>query len=124
MSKFLFDYSIFYKYYTNNVNYFIDKNPNRVWYYYNGPSLTQLPHSSILPNSYIEIKKKRVYITTTSSGGIFFTIPELINGKLWDFHYHFVLSDIRKSGNYLIAFHKTIQNPIKNGKERFTPLHI
>jgi len=121
MASFLYEYDKFYDYYTNPNNYVVDNSPRKIiWYYIDEPYTNQKPLSVKLSRKYIVVNNKQLYIKTTNTGGILFTFPVKINGKLWDFHYHFGLSDFKnnKTGKFLVYFHKTIQNPSKTGKER------
>jgi hypothetical protein len=52
--------------------------------------------------------------------GLLFTIPTQIDDKLWDFHFHFGKTTIQRNKKDIkvVFFHKTIQDPQKNGKVR------
>lgn len=84
-TPFIFDYNQFYDYYKNAANLSVDKKPPITYYY--------LRHNDKLfanyrLKHYITIDNKRYYVTTTRDR-VMFTFPQLIDGKYWDFHYHF-----------------------------------
>lgn len=111
----------------DNLN--TESNNTIIWYY---PKTYSGPINKKMPDQYITIDSNRIYVTnyTDISGKkhLIFTIPELIDGKLWDNHYHFGERNIEKTIKTLhgknkkiyidvIFFHKTIQNPLLNRKE-------
>lgn len=122
--SFLFKYDTFYKFYSNLSNLLEDDSPRPIVKFYRYDSLPrgQLPESDQLPKHYMEIMGSRVYIRINSKKrSLMFVVPKLIGDTLWDFHYHFGLRTIhgRPNGNNtmdVIYFHKTYQDPIKQGK--------
>jgi hypothetical protein len=123
MTTYNFDYNIFYNYYTDTNNLLIDPpNNNIIYYFYNEPGPRSqkeipVPH----PLNYITINNgTKVYITELSNKQLLFTLPTLINNKLWSNHYSFgtEIFEYRKSKKQvlMVFFHKTTQDPNKNGK--------
>ena len=120
-----FDYDAFYNYYTNDSN--LEKDNSKlnttIWYYLNAPYKNQPPIDTILSNKYIIINNTKLYIKKLDSNKLLFTIPTLIENKLWDFHYHFGQDNLaigskktKVKKTSLVFFHKTIQDPSINGK--------
>ena len=114
-TPFTFDYNQFYDYYNNKTNLSADKKPPITYYY--------LPHDKrLLANyrlkHYITIDNKRFYVTTTGDR-VMFTFPQFIDGKYWDFHYHFGLDTQfihDKIKTPAIFFHRTKQIPAEEKK--------
>jgi hypothetical protein len=130
MSNFYFDYEKFYKYYTNDKKLKTDTSSlKEIWFYRSSQS--REPEKETLSNKYIIVNGVNIYISKKENDKLYFTIPETIGDKLWDFHYHFGNDRItpaddkyqpihRNDDNKIpaIYFHKTIQNPLLNRKER------
>jgi len=134
MSNFQFDYDTFYKYYTNDDNIKTkDMTPKEIWFYRHSNS--EEPEKDILSNKYILVNGIEVFISKSKENNdkdeLFFTIPTEIENKLWDIHFHFGKDSItppnkkyrsteeNKNGQIdIVFFHKTIQEPEKNGKGR------
>jgi len=127
-----FDYETFYNYYTNDSNLEKDNSSlnTTIWYYENTQYKNQQPIDTILSKKYIVINNTKLYIKQLdSSSKLLFTIPTLIDNKLWDFHYHFGIDDLairtkkKKSKKEkdkkipFVFFHKTIQDPSIHGKD-------
>jgi hypothetical protein len=122
-----FNYNRFYKYYTKNTNLETERSSfnKTVWYYNDLPHHTNQPIETNLSHKYIRIHNTKIYIKKHNNG-LLFTIPTEIGDKLWDFHYHFgktFINDSKSNTNNknvsipVVYFHKTIQNPIENGKD-------
>ena len=120
-----FDYSIFYSYYTDPLNISLDLSVKPDLNYfpnYFDPIQFSIPKPC--PNEYITIKNIRIFISTGNNNRLYFTIPTFNANKFWDDHYHFGLrknfidykSQPKRTYN-VVFFHKTIQNPLTNGKE-------
>jgi hypothetical protein len=123
-----FDYDIFYNYYTDTDNLEYIKNPPDSYYYPNNRD--KIPKQKQLSHYFITINNTKIYIEPHGKNGFFFTIPEEIDNKLWDNHFHFgkeknfelFNKKTRQKNNnqkYIAAvyFHKTIQNPEENKKD-------
>jgi hypothetical protein len=123
-----FDYDIFYNYYTDTDNLEYIKNPPDSYYYPNNRD--KIPKQKQLSHYFITINTTKIYIEPHGKNGFFFTIPEEIDNKLWDNHFHFgkeknfelFNKKTRQKNNnqkYIAAvyFHKTIQNPEENKKD-------
>lgn len=134
MSNFQFDYDTFYNYYTNDDNIKTkDMSPKEIWFYRH--SYSEEPEKDILSNKYILVNGTEVFISKSKENNdndeLFFTIPTEIENKLWDIHFHFGKDKItppnkkyrsteaNNNGQIdVVFFHKTIQQPEKNGKDR------
>jgi len=123
-----FDYDIFYNYYTDTDNLEYIKKPPDSYYYPNNRD--KIPTQKQLSHYFITINNTKIYIEPHGKNGFFFTIPEEIDNKLWDNHFHFgkeknfelFNKKTRQKNNnqkYIAAvyFHKTIQNPEENKKD-------
>ena len=69
------------------------------------------------------INNDKFYVTN-NKGDILFTFPVFIDGKYWDFHYHFGVNSnfkdkVSKKLIDVIFFHKTEQNPNKKEKNSY-----
>ena len=120
-SPVLFDYNQFFNYYKNNAK--TCKNPPILKYYKN-----RIPHSKQTSKKYITINGKNVYIIVLpadpSQGrlvdALLFITPTLVNGELWDVHYHFgIRDDFTKEKRDLyninaVYFHKTYYSTYKD----------
>jgi len=126
MSNFYFNYDTFYKYYTTESNLETDNlSPKEIWYYLKVCSRTQQPEQSFLSQRFITVHNTKIYISkigdeNNKNDGLLFTIPTQIDDKLWDFHFHFGKTTIQRNKKDInvVFFHKTIQDPQKNGKVR------
>jgi len=115
-------------YYSDSRNVLVDPAPPTTLYY----DKYGVQHTKVLDPNYIVIKNKRYYVQIINNNGnvvVFFTQPVMINGELWDNHYHFGVdtkfdtSNIfhgKKKGISVIYFHKTIQEPHKIDKKTQT----
>jgi len=128
MSNFYFDYEKFYNYYSDVSNLEINNETPRqdIYYYSENPNNIQMPIQITLSDKFITINNSRIYVSSIGKQRLLFTIPTLIDNKLWDFHYHFgkrivnkpkQKSQKRKKPIDGVFFHKTIQKPTENGKE-------
>jgi hypothetical protein len=112
MSKpFIFDYNNFYKYYTDKKNLLVDSNPPATFYY---KTFSNKLYTETNLKHYISIDNVRFYITTINNDRLLFTFPQLIDGKYWDFHYHFGINPNFSRNNIkgrAIFFHRTEQIP-------------
>jgi hypothetical protein len=123
---FIFDYNTFINYYNNSANILIDTatKPN-LFYYKNLSAPNQIPETKIWPKKYIIIGGTQIFIEhipkKNYNDEFYFTIPTYNNNKFWDDHYHFGIRNIKNFKTRLtssvIFFHKSTQNPIKNGKD-------
>jgi hypothetical protein len=105
-----------------------EENPRPIIYFFRdnphpNPNYQQVPQQKPLPEEYIMINNKRVYISYLSGNRLLFTVPKEINGYLWDDHYHFGLRNFEVRGSRgtevtVNFFHKTTQNVDKRGKEQ------
>lgn len=91
---FTFNYEIFYNYYTDDSNPDIKTDPllpRPILYFYNRPKPIKPPKMGKLSDKFIEIDGINIYISKEKSNtsSLLFTIPKELNGKLYDFHYHF-----------------------------------
>lgn len=126
MSNFYFNYDTFYKYYTTESHLETDNSsPKEIWYYLKVCSRNQQPEQSFLSPHFITVNNTKIYISkmgdeNNKNDGLLFTIPTQIDDKLWDFHFHFGKTTIQrnKTDINVVFFHKTIQDPQKNGKVR------
>jgi hypothetical protein len=112
----IFDYNRFFNYYKNNAK--TCKNPPRLKYYKD-----RVVHSNTTSKKYITIDGKNVYITVIPADppqgrlvdALLFITPTLVNGELWDVHYHFgIMDEFTKEKRDLyninaVYFHKTSQ---------------
>lgn len=106
MSSYIFNYSNFYKYYTNPDNVVTNKNDCVVLLFFNKSDKKVSDEKKTGEKcNYIIIDGIKIYITKTDKGhsyidkngetmsentnGLLFSIPTLISDKLFDFHYHF-----------------------------------
>ena len=111
----------FYKYYTNKHN--VNKSTTPLTLKYHDDFTVKSKKKS---GKYIVIDGNRLYIdillknlaANRIKDALIFTTPTLINGELWDTHYHFgVRSNFTKSSRGIhgkinaIYFHKTTQTP-------------
>ena len=123
-----FDYDIFYNYYTDTNNLEYIKTPPDSYYYPNNQD--KIPTQKQLSHYFITINNTKIFIEPHGKNGFLFTIPEEIDNKLWDNHFHFgkeknfelFNKKTRQKNNnqrYIAAvyFHKTIQNPEENKKD-------
>jgi hypothetical protein len=123
----IFDFGQFYNFYTdvNNKMIFTDTRTNRpLVYFYTRDVKTYafIDVGKAMSTQYITSYGIKVFITKHGNG-LLFSIPKLINGRFWDFHYHVGLNVAFKDLNdnvtkHMIFFHKTIQIPSKNEKEQ------
>lgn len=136
MSSFTFDYSIFFKFYTDVNNVFIDNSPKPPLYFFrtepparNNP---QYLEPSIWPNRFIIVNNIQIYIDIHRTNDLLFIIPSMttFNDKViyLSDHYHFGTADA--IDNYdtsrlkadppivknSIYFHKSVQNIQRRGK--------
>jgi hypothetical protein len=126
-TPFIFDYNQFLQYYTNKSNLLVDSSPP-VTYYFKSPSTSPYVTSSTkmytnkTSPEHIVIDNTRFYVRKLNRD-ILFTFPQFIDGKYWDFHYHFGVNKhftYDRSAPYsAIYFHKTVQNPISQSKRSF-----
>lgn len=116
LPQLIFDYRRFFNYYKNNAK--TCENPPIVKYYDEGELYDDEPTS----NKYITIDGKNVYITVLPVNfakgrhveALLFITPTLVNGELWDVHYHFGIrkNDFTNKNRSLkkinaVYFHKT-----------------
>ena len=136
MSNFQFNYDIFYNYYTNNSKLKTDSSLPRkeIWFYRSSDS--KEPETEFLSDKYITIGDIKIYISKGKEqkdkhkDELYFTIPEKIGDKWWDNHFHFGKDYITPPNKKyrpvntntneipIVFFHKTVQNPLLNRKER------
>jgi hypothetical protein len=136
MSNFQFDYDTFYNYYTTDSKFKpkISTSRKEIWFYRGSGS--KEPETDFLSDKYITIGVTRVYISkgkeqkNKDKDELFFSIPEKIGDKWWDHHFHFGKDYITPPEKQyrptnkntteipVVFFHKTIQNPLFNRKER------
>jgi len=115
----IFNYDTFYKYYTNKNN--VNRSTDPPTLKYNDDFTVKSKKKS---GKYIFIDGNRLYIDLLPKNlvanrvkdALIFTTPTLINGELWDTHYHFgVRSNFTKPSRGIhskinaIYFHKTTQ---------------
>lgn len=127
MSSFIFDYSVFYDYYTDSRNLLQDHNQKDYLHFFlDIPRRTRQQSTRIpYPTYYITINGVKVYITLLNKRRILFTLPTFIDNAMWANHYHFGLDlFVDRTSNLkpkpkipLVFFHKTVQNPPQNGKQ-------
>lgn len=124
-----FDYDVFYQYYTNINNLLIDNNPPITFFYIR---TNVLDSNETSPRFFIYINNIAVYITYLSKHKqeILFSIPTIINNKVYDNHYHFGiekkdertklfnLPEKPQKNIDTIYFHKSTQVPSISDKER------
>jgi hypothetical protein len=127
MRNYIFNYDKFYNFYTNQKNLIINKDDSVVLNFFNkttkkGVKLPKIcePKQTDERYQYIIINGYKIYIADYSKTGraenqkddskeLLFSIPTEINGKLYDFHYHFGISFDTNSQENKIFFHKTEQ---------------
>jgi len=136
MSNFQFDYDTFYNYYTTDSKIKTDTSlPRKEIWFYRGSGSNE-PETDFLSNKYITIGVTKVYISkgkeqkNKEKDELFFSIPEKIGDKWWDHHFHFGKDYITPPDKQhrphntnsneipIVFFHKTVQNPLLNRKER------
>lgn len=113
-SKVVFDYNTFFNYwvaFTDNC-----KSSTSCYFYLHGMRSQQKPQKKYLPATHTNISGVRVFVQSIGNKQLIFTIPVLLDGKLWDFHYHTGLNDdfvdkITKKKQPAVFFHKTLQHP-------------
>lgn len=105
MSNYLFNYATFYNYYTNPDNIITDKNDCLKLLFFNKAKKVSHANTADEKCNYIIIDGVKIYISEPGKGnnykdkngqiisektyGLLFSIPILIDDKLFDFHYHF-----------------------------------
>jgi len=105
MSNYLFNYATFYNYYTNPNNVITDKNDCVKLLFFNKTKKVSDEKIRDEKCNYIIIDGVKIYISEPGKGnnykdkngqiisektyGLLFSIPILIDDKLFDFHYHF-----------------------------------
>jgi hypothetical protein len=108
MSNYVFNYDKFYNFYTNQKNLITNKDDSVVLHFFNkttkkGVKIPKIcePKQTDERCQYIIINGYKIYIADYSKTGraenqkedskeLLFSIPTEINGKLYDFHYHFI----------------------------------
>jgi hypothetical protein len=119
----IFDFGTFYKYYTNKNNVRTSTTPLTLQYYDNFVVKSKKKSGKFIVingnNFYIDILPKNV-ASDRITDAVLFTTPTLINGALWDTHYHFGVrrNFTKKSRNIhnkinAVYFHKTTQTPTR-----------
>lgn len=106
ISGFKFNYKTFYDYYTNPDNIIRDDSKGVNMYFYNDKTNKPKPaKKSADKYSYIEINGSKIYVSESNklrqykdrygkmnpeyTYGLLFSIPTVINGEIFDFHYNF-----------------------------------
>ena len=106
---YIFNYDTFYNYYTNPINSIRDEN-ECVSLYYFFDTQKKAKKSSKKCN-YIIINDTKIYISNVANtNALHFSIPTVINGHAFDFHYHFG----KRKHSYINIAHKQYINTCSN----------
>jgi hypothetical protein len=98
----LFNYNVFYNYYTDVSNLEIDNSlPRPIINFYHSDTKSKKPSTSTLSKYYIIIDNLKIYVSSYEPKTIdddpnkrlLFTIPVIINNKIYDFHYYFGIKE-------------------------------
>ena len=97
----IFNYNIFYNYYTDASNLEIENLlPRPIINFYHSDTKSKKPSTSTLSKHYIIIDNLKIYVSSYTSKTdddpnkrLLFTIPVIINDKMYDFHYYFGIKE-------------------------------